>query len=274
MVSISEINVTDKSKKKIQSIAKNCNLDFDLVYYLFSFHWNFDGLEGDWVNNLEKDKEYKKRQSLICENLKIEHTKLDKNQVVESIQKNLSAADRNLLKNNFIYGSANRNYCLVSEFASYYYLNNSSIDKLYSLDWETKEYNIECVIKNLFFKVFRGGSVDRYRLEYLYADLIINMPYSVLSSDTEDWSINFISEVEKNEEKVSLTDLKTLLKPYLKGDKYFLQTILEALSYASILKVAGHSIEDIFIPDYRNKLSEHNFANEWTYPLRFWRKNK
>jgi hypothetical protein len=47
---------------------------------------------------------------------------------------------------------------------------------------------------------------------------------------------------------------------------------LEALAYSGRIKVPGYDISKEFIPDYRNKLSKHHYANEWTYPLRFWNK--
>ena len=270
---ITEINTTDKAKKKIQTIAKSNNLDFDFVYNLFSFHWNYDGHEGDWVNNLEKNKEYQQRRDFICQKLKIEQTEIEKNHIVERLQEKLKVIDNELLFKNFILGSMNKGYCLVSEYASYHYLNNSNIDRLNSLEWKAETYNAETIRKNVFLKVFRGGSVDRYNLEYLYADLLVNLPYLEISNNTKDWTQSFVNEIE-NAEKMSLSDMKTLLKSYCKGDKYFLQTILESLSYSGIIKVKGHSTEDVFIPDFRNKLSEHFYSNEWTYPLRFWNEDK
>ena len=41
---VTDINTTDKAKKKIQTIAKNNNLDYELVYYIFCFHWNYGNI--------------------------------------------------------------------------------------------------------------------------------------------------------------------------------------------------------------------------------------
>ena len=64
----------------------------------------------------------------------------------------------------------------------------------------------------------------------------------------------------------------------VKGDKYFKQEILQALSYSGKIKVNDINISDIFIPDFIDELSKHFYSNEWTYPLRMWnektKKNK
>lgn len=108
------------------------------------------------------------------------------------------------------------------------------------------------------------------KLAYLYADLDVDLPYINKTIDSESWVNPFIEKVEDSPAEHKLTDLVKLLKTYCKGDKYFLRTVLEALSYATILKVENHPVEAIFIPDLRNILSAHFNANECTYPLRFW----
>jgi hypothetical protein len=268
-MNVLEVNQTDKAKKKLAKIAQNNSLDNDFVYFLFSFYWNYDGIEADWVKDLEKDNEYIKRQEIIFNKLGLDGIKMTKNTVIETVYKNLREKDTNKIKNNFLYGSINCGYCFVSEYASYYYLNNATKMKLETLEWNTANYTDENIIKNIFYKIFRGGSVDRYNLEYLYADLVIKMEYNNrVDCTAKDWTDDFVKDINGDK----LSDLIKLLKKYCNGDKYYLQTVLEALSYSGKIKVPGHDISKIFIPDYRNELSKNYYANEWTYPLRFWSK--
>lgn len=267
---VTDINTTDKAKKKIQGIAKSNNLDYDLVYYIFCFHWNYDGIEGRWVTELDKDVEYQHRYKFICDELKLNQENLTKTQIIEDIYNKLNSLNETTIAENFIFGATQKNYCLVSEYASFYYVANATKEKLNTLEWKSADLTLENIVQQLFLKFFRGGSVDRYNLEYLYADLTINLPYQHQIVKNQDWTKDFIKKVDNNREKLKLSDLRNIVKEFCKGDKYFLQTILEALSYSDTLKVENHSIKDIFVPDFRNKLSSHFYANEWTYPLRFW----
>jgi len=267
---ITDINTTEKSKKKIQSIAKLNNLDFDLVYSIFCFNWNYDGIEGKWVTDLEEDAVSQQRYEFIKEKLKLSDEKLDKTQVINEIENKLTTINKTALTDNFIVGATQKNYCLVSEYASYHYLANATREKLNTLEWKSADLILEDVVEKLFMKLFRGGSVDRYDLEYLYVDLTINLPYQNQILKHENWTKEFIKKVDDRREKLKLSDLIIILKEFCKGDKNFLRTILEALSYSDTLKVENHSVKDIFIPDFRNKLSSHFNSNEWTYPLRFW----
>lgn len=267
---IATINSTAKAKKKIHTIAKSNNLDYDLVYAIFCFHWNYDGIEGDWVTDLDQDDDYHHRYELIRIKLGISIPNHDKKEVMEQIYNQLQLRDKNKLFNHFIYGATQKNYCLVSEYASYYYLTNATLEKLNTLEWKSKELTLEIIVKQLFLKLFRGGSIDRSFLEYLYVDLNVALPYLTQTVQTLDWTEPFIEKLEANSEKGKLSELTNSLKEFCKGDKYFLRTVLEALSYSDILKVSNHCVQGVFIPDLRNKLSPHFNSNEWTYPLRFW----
>jgi hypothetical protein len=269
-MNVTDINTADKSKKKIQSIAKSNNLDFDLVYSIFCFHWNYDGIEGDWVTNLEKDTAYQQRYEFIKGKLNLSNEKLDKTQVINEIENKLTTINKTALTDNFIFGATHKNYCYVSEFASFNYLNNATKEKLNGLEWKQSGLTFEKIIKQIFLKIFRGGSIDRYNLEYLFSDLTINLPYENLNSKIDNWTEDFIQNLNNKKQEMKLSDLVQNIKNYCKGDKYFLQSVLEALSYSNTLKVDNYSVENIFIPDCREKLSAHYNSNEWTYPLRFW----
>jgi hypothetical protein len=270
---INEINQSEKAKKKIANIAKNNNLEYELVYKIMSFHWNYD----EWINEalgwvkikkIKIDDEYNKRYETIYRTLGLSDETFDKNYVVEKIYNKIKRFDKKTLENNFLVGSQNKNYCYASEYASFYYLTNATVEKLKTLDWAKGELKKENIVDSIFRKIFRGGSVDRYNLEYLYSDLVIDLPYKNVAITVNDWTKEFIKKVEGK----TLTNLIEELRQYCKGDKYFYQTVLEALSYSGKLKVKEHNIKDKFIPDYRNELSENYYANEWTYPLRFWKK--
>ena len=273
--SINEINQSEKAKKKIATIAKNNNLEYELVYPIISLHWNYDewGREAiGWVKIKNKDDEYNKMYETIYKTLNLTDKIFDKNYVVEKIFNKIKKLDEKTLENNFLEGSQNKNYCYVSEYASFYYLTNATIDKLLTLGWnmhnKKDKLDNKTIVENVFCKIFRGGSVDRGHLEYLYSDLIVNLPYKKTVINVKDWTKEFV----QNTEGKTLTELIKEMGQYCKGDKRFYQTVLEALSYSCKLKVKGHNVKDKFIPDFRNELSDHFYANEWTYPLRFWRK--
>jgi hypothetical protein len=273
LIKIVEINQTETAKKKIANIAKNNDLDFELVYLIISFYWNYDERFREaigWVNqkNIITDEEYNKRHEKIIGKLNLTDKSLDKNCVIEKIYGKINELDKGTINNNFLYGSQNKNYCYVSEYASYYYLTNATIEKLATLDWNGGKLTKDNIVEKIFLKIFRGGSVDRHDLKYLYSDLIIDLPYNEPANNVEDWAKEFTKDLEGK----TLTELIKELRQYCKGDKYFLQTILESLSYSGKIEVKGHSVKNKFIPDYRNELSEHFYANEWAYPLRFWKK--
>ena len=270
---INEINQSEKAKKKIGNIARNNNLEYELVYKIISFYWNYDewGREAlGWVDikNIKTDDEYNEIYETIYKILGLTDEMFDKDYVVQKIYNKIRKTDEKILENNFLEGSQNKNYCYISEYASFYYLTNATVEKLKTLDWSKDKLQKESIVDNIFRKIFRGGSVDRYNLEYLYSDLIINLPYKKTAINVKDWTKEFVQNIEGK----TVTDLIKGLRQYCKGDKYFYQTILEALSYSGKLKVKEHDVKDKFIPDYRNELSEHYYANEWTYPLRFWKK--
>ena len=268
-MNVLEINQTDKAKKKLANIAKKCDLDYDFVYPLFSFFWNYDGIKGDWVESIDEDDEYKKRYEFIFDRLGLKNESLSKSYIIDGLNINLLSNDVVSLKNRFLHGCQNGNYGLISEYASYFYLKNGTKEKLETLEWNIKSsYTRKKIVENVFKKLFRGGSVDRDNLEYLYADLAVFLPYNQYFNNIvlEDWSNDFV----KNIKAKTLTELTKELRHYCKGDKYFLQTILEALSFSGVIKVPNHDISNYFIPDYRKDSIEIYSSNEWAYPLRFW----
>ena len=273
MESVSNINLTEKAKKKLAIIAKNNKLDDTLVSYLFSFHWNYDGPEGGtWVyeRELSHDAAYKSRYEYIVHTLGLPEKTRTRDEVINTLYYKLRNTDETVLRQRFLAGAASMSYGYVSEFASYWYLRNATTDRLETLNWQGDSYSFRQLADNLFFKLFRGGAIERYNLDYLYTDLVVELPYQPAPTSNADWLTPFVGSVIDRPVKPALSNLRTMLKPYCKGDKHIRQTILEALSYAGHLTVENHPVESLFIPDYRNSLATHVNTNEWTYPLRFW----
>jgi hypothetical protein len=271
-MNIFEVNTTEKAKNKIKKIAKNNNLDYELVYFILSFCWNYDlnkiGLDTGWVKDLEKDNEYLRRMKIICDKINLEEIVLNKREAIEKLYNTLFEINTEILKNNFLHGSKNGNKCYISEYSSFYYLNNATKGKLETLYWDEGKANIESTFKSIFLKLHNGGIGARNSLRYLCDDLTIKMPYETKGFVVKDWTSDFIKNIYEN--NFSLTDLVKELRQYCKGDKYFLQIVLEALSFSGILKVPDNDISEIFLPDYKDKKSKHFYSNEWSYPLRYW----
>ena len=178
------------------------------------------------------------------------------------------------LKEKLLIARIEKNYCYLSEFATYHYLNNLNLEQLELLDHK-ESYNELEFIKMLFKKLFRGGAIERYNLLYCYCDLYINLPYiKAEQNQTKNWIDNLQREVSNLPESATLKDLIKSCQGIIKGDKYFKQEVLQSLAYSGDIKVKKIDVSNIFIPEHRNILSDHFYSNEWTYPIRFWRENK
>ena len=269
---VTDINTSDKAARKLGAIAKAAGLPCEVVEYLFAFHWNMDGHEGTWVyeRDLEKNGDFYRRYNFLFDAFMVHSGALSRADMIAALYQKLEQTDEAALLRDFIAGAAAKDYGRVSQFATYWYLRNATEAKLATLDGPAEDYKPGVLLYNIFLKLFRGGAIERYRLDYVYADLVHAFPPNAPSGNAGDWLRSFLDELAASPDRTSLSGLRALLKKHLKGDRHFLQTVLEALSYAGYLKVHGHPIADIFIPDHRNKLSPHGNSNEWTYPLRFW----
>jgi hypothetical protein len=269
-MNILEVNATEKVKSAIKKVAKNNDLDYEIVYFIFSFSWNKDnGYRGRIkAGDLEIDDEYTRRKKIVCDKLNLQDSVLDKNYLIEKVYDSLSKTDTKTLWRNFLYGSVNGHNGYVSEYATYYYLTNATKENLETLYWCGKNLTVERELSSIYLKLFNGGIGAHNSLEYSYTDLTVQLPYTTKTFDTEDWTENFIKDIIG--EKLTLTGLIKTLRQYCKGDKYFLQSILEALSYSGVLKVPEIDVKNIFLPDYRETKSKHFYSNEWAYPLRLW----
>lgn len=270
MINIIEINTTEKARKAIEKIAKRNDLDYEFVYFLFSFCWNYDKQYFQQLKkgDLEIDDEFVRRKKIICDKLNLQNNELEKKYAIEKLYDKLSEIDTNILWQNFLYGSANSHNGYISEYATYHYLTNATKENLETLFWSGNNHNEESIMNSIFFKLFNGGLNAPNSLLGSYTDLIVKLPYKTKEFTVKDWTKDFVKEI--TESKQSLTDLIKILRQYCKGDKLFLQAILQSLSYSGVLKVPNIDVKNIFLPDYRDVKSKHFYSNEWTYPLRLW----
>ena len=267
-MNIVEVNTTEKAKNAIKRLAKKNNLDYEFVYLLFSFCWNYDKEYFRDKNDLEIDDEYIRRKKIICDKLNIQANELDKKYVIEKVYESLLNTDTDILWKNFLYGSVNGHNGYISEYSAYHYLANATKENLDTLFWHKDNLNEDSIISSLFFKLYNGGWGPRSSLTGSYVDLVIKLPYTTKEFVVQDWTEDFIKDITGN--KLTLTDLIKTLRLYCKGDKTFLQIVLEALSYSGILKVPNIDVKNIFLPDFREIKSKHFYSNEWQYPLRLW----
>lgn len=281
MKKFTEINQSDTAKRQLKNIAKNNNLPEDFVTILFKYNWDLDPLYRNeatgWVKD-EQRKQVTKKQleedlGVLTQLLKIDNNiSWKKDFIIEqliAVHKNIKPDD---LEEKLLIAGENKNYAYLSEYATYYYLNNLSVEKLIKLA-PTGKYNDRDLMMYLFCKIFRGGAIERGNLFYCYTDLCINLPYQKTIKYTNNWIIELINKINELKES-TLSDLMNACQNLVKGDKYLKREILQALSYSEKIKVTDIDVSGKFLPDFINVLSKHFFSNEWTYPLRMWNENK
>lgn len=277
MKPFNEINQSDTAKRKIKSLAKNSNLEFDFVNRLAKYVWDYDpyGREDTgWVKKEQINQEqFEEEMSDLTHLLNVkDFAVLTKDALIEGIISSHQKKDKQALIENLSSAVFTKNYCYLAEYATFHYLNNLTSDKLQLLDFKG---NVN-LIQNIFLKIFRGGGWgDRSNLEYCYVDLCIALPYvETNQSFSSDWNTTLIQSINSNGKATSLSDLIKCCKGVMKGDKGFKQEVLQALAYSGEIEVEGVDVSEIFIPEFRNVMSKHFYSNEWTYPLRLWNDNK
>ncbi len=276
--SFQEINQSETAARKLKSLAKSSNLDLEFVTLLANYSWDYDPIGKEsigWVQEEQIDfKQLSKDVGIVYRHLGIEdNLTLNKEYLVEQILKAYKKKNRTELKEKLLIAGIEKNYCYLSEFATYHYLNNLNLEQLELLDHK-ESYNELEFIKMLFKKLFRGGAIERYNLLYCYCDLCIDLPYiKTRQSQTEEWIEDLLKEVRNLSDSATLKDLVKSCQGIIKGDKYFKQEVLQSLAYSGDLKVKKIDVSNIFIPEHRNILSDHFYSNEWTYPVRFWGEN-
>lgn len=275
-----EINQTERAKRKLKSIAKSSNLDIEFVSLLAKYSWNYDpnplspkqSIGSVKIEQIDTD-QFKKDRKIIFEYLGIKNNFIfDRDFLIRQILSSHKLKDEEKLRKRLISAGLNKNYCFLSEYSTYHYVDNLTYEKLNLLTFD-RIYSTLDLIDYTFLKVVAGGGVNRYILFYVYCDLCLQLPYNKTKIvESKDWIEELLHRIDNLPENSKLSDLIKCCKNLFKGDKYFKQEILQSLSYSGDIKVGNIDVKDIFIPEFRDVLTNHFYSNEWTYPLRFWNK--
>ena len=277
--SFDQRNQTDSARRKLKSLAKASGIDLELVSALANFTWDYDpGLGNEalgWVSNGKLTAAAEKQLRWIAESLKLppDFTLEFDRAVNELIQ---SHADQSIddIWGNFCLAAVNKNYGRVSEFASHYYLRGLNNSRIKSLAWKGKRVGMVEIARDLFLKLFRGGTMERSDLAYLWCDLVVPLEYRVEEAPTSvSWIEPLLTSIESLPPHSGLSDLLACCKGLVSGDKFFKQEVLQSLAYADVLRINGLPVSEMFIADRRDELSPHFYSNEWSFPLRFWSSN-
>ncbi|QGQ23790.1 hypothetical protein F1728_14325 [Gimesia benthica] len=274
-----ERNQTDQARRKLKGLAKSSGMDLELITALANFTWDYDKVtprDGNgWINKTPLNPAARKQLRLIADTVHLTpNFTLEYDQAAKDLIRTHAKLSSEIVWTNFYPAVANKNYGRVSEFASWYYLRGLNKSRMKSLDWKTKPVGMVEIARELFLKFFRGGSIERDNLDYLWCDLTLPLEYSYpKTSKVTPWLEPLLSAIEGLPPHSGLKDLLACCKGLVGGDKFFKQEVLQALSYADVLQVNDLSVTAMFIADRRDELSSHYYSNEWSFPLRFWSTN-
>ena len=277
--SFDQRNQSDTARRKLKNLAKAAGVDLELVSALANFTWDYDpNISNEatgWVNPSSGGKAAKQQLTWVAERLGLSP---DFSLIRNQAEKELIQAYRGLsideFWSRFLIAATSGNYGHVSEFASYHYLRGIDKSRIGWLAWRGKEIGILEIARNLFLKLFRGGSIERGDLDYVWCDLTLKLPCEAKTQDPELTCLEpLLRAIEELPPRSGLKDLLAWCKGLVGGDKFFKQEVLQSLAYAGILAVDGFPVSELFIPELRNKLSPHFYSNEWSFPLRFWSTN-
>lgn len=272
-------NQTDSARRKLKSLAKASGIEVELVSALANFTWDYDPGFGNeamgWVSTGALTQAAEKQLHWIAESLRLPPDfTLEFDRAADDLIR--SHADQSIdgLWVNFCLAAVNKNYGRVSEFASHYYLRGVNRSRIKSLAWKGKRVGLVEIARNLFLKLFRGGTIERDDLGYLWCDLAVPLEYEVQKASTANpWIEPLLASIESLPPKSGLNDLLACCKGLIGGDKFFKQEVLQSLAYADVLRVNRLPVSEMFIADRRDELSPHFYSNEWSFPLRFWSSN-
>ena len=277
--SFNERNQSDKARRKLKSLAKSSALDLDFVTALANLTWDYDpGIASDrigWVDNDPLSDSAHKSLAWIAESFGLDSDfTLSREQAVADLIRLHREQSTEAVWAAFCRAVARKNYGPISEFASHYYLRGLDASRARSLGWAVDSLDMLAISRNLFLKLFRGGTIERADLGYLWCDLQLRLSYHHSNDGpSEDWISPTLSAIEALPTGSGLSDLIACCKGHIPGDKYFKQEVLQCLAYADVLRVTGLSVSDMFLPEHREELAPHFYSNEWSFPLRFWTTN-
>lgn len=265
-LSITQINQSTGAKRTISNMAKAMRLDAEWLHTLLSLHWNYDkkGREAmGWVE-LETDDALQAAYEKVLSVFRLPETPISPNEAAEAVLHTLSHTDETALQQRFTAAAKRGDFAVVQELRTYHYHRNATAERLLKV-WD-KPLTAEYIAGKLFYKVFSA-----YHAVDPYVCLVLPMPYTQTDFEPTDWVGEFIGKVRAaHTEKPTLSDLIKLIAPYCKGNKYFRQDVLTALSFSGLLHIPGHDVQNLYLPDCQERYNKHFMSNEWAYPMRFW----
>ncbi len=271
-----ERNQTDAARRKLKSLADTSGIDIALVSALANFTWDYDPKFGSeaigWVDNKTFSKAANQQLHSIAETLGLRlDFELDRDQAVKDLIRVHGDQFPDMVWTNFCVAAVTKNYGRVSEFASHNYLRGLNDSRASVLEWSGKRVGLIEIARNLFLKLFRGGTMERQNLGYLWCDLTLSLNYANPKPMTvTPWIDQLLASIDSLPQSSGLQDLVGCCKGHVGGDKHFKQEVLQALAYSDILRVNGLPVTKTFIAERRDELSSHFYSNEWSFPLRFW----
>lgn len=266
-------NTSSAASKRLGAYAKATGIPGEVVRALFDLFYDLDSAFGreahGWINGkhappgpeplLEKVAAYLKvapdfevSRDDALSGLLDAHQRLDAMELWRAFHRGVPAKD----------GTA------LSRFSSWHYLRGATREALAKLDWNGDSFGMKAVASSVFRKVFRAGSVDRGSPFFCYCDLLF--PLGASHHAAKPWLSSLLDALTRAGHEAKLTELVGAMTGRVKADKHFKQTVLEALAYAGVIRVRGHDVEDLFLPDWYHHYASHHYANEWAFPLRFW----
>lgn len=262
-------NASPAADRKLRRLGGLAGLDTSIVRVLASGTWDYDpdprGAQRGWLEGPAiLDDATDEAIALVGSLPEV----LTRDRAVAEVLAALEAADDVLLERELAHAGATGSYRHLSPFATVHFLRHATEERLASL-WRDRPVGREDLVRDLFLKVFRGGSVDRDDLAYCWVDLVVDLP-DVAHEQPVPWWPALLDAIEGPPMAQGLTELVARARPHTRGDRHFRQTLLEALSYAGWLEVGGWARDRRFWPDHQGALARHSSANEWTVPLRFW----
>ena len=266
-LSITQINQSTSAKRTISNMAKAMRLDAEWLHTLLSLHWNYDkeGREAmGWVE-LKTDDALQAAYEKVLSVFRLPKPSIPPNEAAEAVLHTLSHTNETALLQRFAAAAKRGDFAVVQEFRTYHFHRNATAERLLKI-WD-RSLTAEYIASKLFYKVFSA-----YHAVDPYVCLVLPMPYAQIDFEPTGWVDEFIGKVHNTEpaEKSTLSDLVKLIAPYCKGNKYFRQNVLTALSFAGLLQIPGHDVQNLYLPDCQERYSKHFMSNEWAYPIRFW----
>lgn len=267
-------NQSDTALRKLKSLAKSSGVDLKLVTTLANFTWDYD-LDIGWVDNRRLPSTVNEQLNSVADSLGIaSDIQLTRSNAEKQLLDALGHVSPRLLWSNFLAAGESQNFGHVSEFASFHYLRGLTVSRIKSLDWEDGTLGLLEIARNLFLKFFRGGSIERYNLAYLWSDLTIPIPYIQPRNRTSnEWIRKLLDRIEALPRGSGLNDLLGCCKGLVAGSKWFKQEVLQSLTYADVIRINQLPVASMFIPERRDEECPHFYSNEWSFPLRFWSAN-